>query len=132
MYSRNSRIMLLILISGLMVSSTTIAPILAQPTPAETMQKDHTAPILIEGLPPLMCGQDICPFESRIIERHDLPASEDYLWWLSYGPDLDWNGMDDRLQRVMAGADSISPTAIVGPDGRKTVAIVVDFAWHPT
>ena len=27
---------------------------------------------------------------------------------------------------------SISPTAIIGADGRKTVAIVVDFAWHPT
>ena len=124
--------MLLILISGLMVSSTTIAPILAQPAPSETMQQDRIAPILIDGLPPLMCGQDVCPFESRNIERHDLPASEDYLWWLSYGPDLDWNGMDDRLQRVMAGAESISPSAIVGPDGRKTVAIVVDFAWHPT
>ena len=26
----------------------------------------------------------------------------------------------------------ISPTAILGPDGRKTVAIVVDYAWYPT
>jgi len=120
------------LISSLMLSSTTLAPILAQPVPSETVRQDRMAPILIEGLPPLMCGEEMCPFESRIIERHDLPASEDYLWWLSYGPDLDWNGMDDRLQRVIAGADSISPTAIVGPDGRKTVAIIVDFAWHPT
>ena len=39
--------------------------------------------------------------------------------------------MDDRLQRVLAGQDSISPTAIIGPDGRKTVAIVVDYAWAP-
>ncbi|MEZ8113252.1 MAG: S8 family serine peptidase, partial [Candidatus Poseidoniaceae archaeon] len=39
--------------------------------------------------------------------------------------------MDDRLQRVLVGYDSISPTAIIGEDGRKTVAIVVDFAWHP-
>ena len=28
--------------------------------------------------------------------------------------------------------DSVSPTAIIGPDGKKTVAIVVDYAWHPT
>ncbi|MED5567791.1 MAG: S8 family serine peptidase, partial [Candidatus Thermoplasmatota archaeon] len=53
------------------------------------------------------------------------------MWWLSYGPDLDWNGMDDRLQRVLAGQESISPTAIIGPDGLKTVAIVVDYAWAP-
>ena len=52
-------------------------------------------------------------------------------WWQGYGPDLDWNGMDDRLQRVLAGAESISPTAIIGDDGRKTVAIVVDYAWAP-
>ena len=40
--------------------------------------------------------------------------------------------MDDRLQRVIAGYESISPTAVVGNDGKKTVAIVVDYAWHPT
>ena len=40
--------------------------------------------------------------------------------------------MDDRLQRVLAGQESISPTAIIGEDGRKTVAIIVDYAWHPT
>ena len=31
----------------------------------------------------------------------------------------------------MAGQESISPTAVIGPDGRKTVAIVVDYAWAP-
>ena len=40
--------------------------------------------------------------------------------------------MDDRLQRILAGAESISPTSIIGEDGKKTVAIVVDYAWHPT
>ena len=40
--------------------------------------------------------------------------------------------MDDRLQRVISGYDSISPTAIIGDDGKKTVAIIVDYAWHPT
>ena len=47
-------------------------------------------------------------------------------------PDRDFNGMDDRLQWILHGEESISPTAIIGADGRKTVAIVVDFAWHPT
>ena len=40
--------------------------------------------------------------------------------------------MDDRLQRVLAGQESVSPTAILGPDGRKTVAIIVDYARPPT
>ncbi|MED5308894.1 MAG: hypothetical protein VYA95_06045, partial [Candidatus Thermoplasmatota archaeon] len=92
----------------------------------------HVEPILIEGLPPLMCGEELCERPLRLDLRGDLPASEKDGWWLSYGPDLDWNGMDDRLQRVLAGYDSISPTAIIGEDGRKTVAIIVDYAWHPT
>ncbi len=92
----------------------------------------HVEPILIEGLPPLMCGEELCERPLRLDLRGDLPASEKDGWWLSYGPDLDWNGMDDRLQRVLAGYDSISPTAIIGEDGKKTVAIIVDYAWHPT
>ena len=44
--------------------------------------------------------------------------------------DLDWNRMDDRLQRIMGGLESMSPTSIRGPDGRNTVAIVVDYAWY--
>ena len=66
-----------------------------------------------------------------MLERGDRASAEPDRWWLGYGPDLDWNGMDDRLQRVMAGQESISPTAVIGPDGRKTVAIVVDYAWAP-
>ena len=88
-------------------------------------------PILVDGLPPLMCGEDLCMRPLRDIDRGDRPSSESIDWWQSYGPDLDWNGMDDRLQRVLAGAESVSPTAIIGNDGRKTVAIVVDYAWHP-
>jgi subtilisin family serine protease len=91
----------------------------------------HAQPILIDGLPPLMCGDDLCPRPTRMIDRGDRASQEPDMWWLSYGPDLDWNGMDDRLQRVLAGHESISPTAIIGPDGRKTVAIVVDYAWAP-
>ena len=92
----------------------------------------HGEPILVDGLPPLMCGEELCERPLRLDLRGDMPASEKDGWWLAYGPDLDWNGMDDRLQRVIAGFDSISPTAVVGEDGKKTVAIVVDYAWHPT
>ena len=92
----------------------------------------HVEPILIDGLPPLMCGGELCERPLRLDMRGQMPASEKEGWWLGYGPDLDWNGMDDRLQRILAGAESISPTSIIGEDGKKTVAIVVDYAWHPT
>ena len=91
----------------------------------------HGAPLLVEGLPPLMCGEELCERPLRLYDRAGRPSAEPDMWWLSYGPDLDWNGMDDRLQRVLDGQESISPTAILGPDGRKTVAIVVDYAWAP-
>ena len=92
----------------------------------------HAPAILVDGLPPLMCGDDICERPLREYVRDGRPAAQEYGWWDSYGPDLDWNGMDDRLQRVLDGMDSVSPTAIIGADGKKTVAIVVDYAWHPT
>ena len=97
----------------------------------EEAKNTHESPILIDGLPPLMCGEELCERPLRTDLRTSQPASEENEWWLSYGPDLDWNGMDDRLQRVLAGHESISPTAIIGEDGRKTVAIVVNYAWHP-
>ena len=99
---------------------------------AEVKIITHGEPILVEGLPPLMCGDELCDRPLRLDLRGDMPAAEREGWWLGYGPDLDWNGMDDRLQRVIAGYESISPTAIIGEDGKKTVAIVVDYAWHPT
>ncbi|MDG1552337.1 MAG: S8 family serine peptidase, partial [Candidatus Poseidonia sp.] len=103
---------------------------LAQETPQDEAVV-FTDPILIDSLPPLMCGEELCLRPTRMIDRGDRPSVEDPMWWLAYGPDLDWNGMDDRLQRVMDGQDSISPTSILGDDGRQTVAIVVDYAWHP-
>ena len=93
-------------------------------------QSLYSEPILVDGLPPLMCGDELCLRPIRDIDRGDRISAEEVQWWQSYGPDLDWNGMDDRLQRVLAGAESVSPTAIIGPDGRKTVAIVVDYAWR--
>ena len=89
-------------------------------------------PILVDGIPPLMCGEQVCDTPSRVFDRAGRDAEESEGWWLSYGPDRDWNGMDDRLQMIMSGDyQSESPTAIIGPDGRLTVAITVDFAWHP-
>jgi subtilisin family serine protease len=69
--------------------------------------------------------------DERLPDRDGRFASEDYGWWFSYGPDSNFDGMDDRLEKVIAGEDSVSSTSIIGADGRSTVAIVVDFAWHP-
>jgi subtilisin family serine protease len=124
------------LISLMLVAVFLVADLSAFATPSTsdsvTYDADFTSPILVEGLPPLMCGEDLCLRPLRDIDRGERPSSEAVEWWQSYGPDLDWNGMDDRLQRVLAGAESVSPTAVVGDDGKKTVAIVVDYAWHPT
>ena len=87
---------------------------------------------VVDGVPPLMCGEDLCAAPDRWPDRAERQAEEAYGWWHRYGPDLDGNGMDDRLQRVLDGAPSVSPTAIEGADGRLTVAVVVDFAWHPS
>ena len=67
----------------------------------------------------------------RMPFRGDKFSTEDYGWWFAYGPESNFDGMDDRLEQVIAGEESQSTTAIIGADGRKTVAIVVDYAWHP-
>ena len=78
--------------------------------------------IIVENLPSLICENgESCPTPDRGIGP-----------WLAYSPDRDHNGMDDRLQRILAGEyESVSTTAIEGPDGRLTVAIHVDYAEHP-
>ena len=73
----------------------------------------HAPAILVDGLPPLMCGDEVCERPLREYLRDGRPAAQEYGWWNSFGPDLDWNGMDDRLQRVLDGMDSVSPTATV-------------------
>ena len=99
---------------------------------SEALLPDTEARVnVVDGVPALMCGDELCPAPDRWPDRAERHAEEAYGWWLRYGPDLDGNGMDDRLQRVLDGAPSVSPTAIEGADGRLTVAIVVDFAWHP-
>ena len=75
--------------------------------------------------------QIISEVDDRMPFRGDKFSTEDYGWWFSYGPDINFDGLDDRLERVIAGEESESTTAIIGADGRKTVAIVVDYAWHP-
>ena len=80
---------------------------------------------------PIMGDEYAEEIEDRMPFRGDRHATEDYGWWLTYGPDSNFDGMDDRLERVIAGDESPSTTSIVGADGRKTVAIVVDYAWHP-
>ena len=77
---------------------------------ATTVEPQSSEPILIEGLPPMQCGDELCLIPCRDIERGDRFAVEKWGWWYSYGPDLDFNGMDDRLQYVMAGEESISTT----------------------
>ncbi|MFL2977693.1 MAG: S8 family serine peptidase [Candidatus Thalassarchaeaceae archaeon] len=100
-------------------------------TTASTLQAK-----IVEGVPPLMCGDLVCALKDRSHEslpEDRLVPVEDHGWWYAYGPDQDWNGMDDRLQRILVGEyESVSATAIMGSDGRKTVAIVVDYAWHPS
>ena len=89
-----------------------------------------------ENWPPaLMCGDIACQLTERSEHSQPFDAGspvEESGWWFGYWYDFDSDGMDDRLQRIIAGQrESVSPTAIIGPDGRDTVAIVIDYAWHP-
>ena len=85
--------------------------------------------------PALMCGQIECELADRSVRMPPFDAGfpvEEPEWWFGYWYDLDSDGMDDRLQRIIAGErESISSTSIIGDDGKGTVAIVVDYAWHP-
>ena len=85
--------------------------------------------------PPLMCGEHECPPKDRSPGFPSGDAGwpvEDPGWWFGYWYDLDSDGMDDRLQRIIAGErESVSTTSITGADGLATVAIVVDYSWQP-
>jgi subtilisin family serine protease len=76
-------------------------------------------------------SDEVSNLDQRLPDRAGKYASEDYGWWFSYGPDINFDGMDDRLEAVISGEKSVSTTSVMGSDGRWTVAIVVDFAWHP-
>ena len=100
---------------------TSFSPLALSDTnlPSESSERPT---IFVEGLPPLICADgETCQTPNRGLGP-----------WLAYSPDRDHNGMDDRLQRILAGEyESVSTTAIEGPDGRLTVAIHVDYAEHP-
>ena len=85
--------------------------------------------------PPVMrCGEVICAPIDRTPGFPSWDAGlpvEDVNWWFNYWYDLDSDGMDDRLQRIIAGeTESVSLNQITGEDGRKTVAIIIDYSWH--
>ena len=110
------------LIATLLLVLTSLSPIVLSSMAQDSSSRDEPT-IFVEGLPPLICGDmNPCPTPDRGVGH-----------WLSYSPDRDKNGMDDRLQRVLSGEyESVSPTAIEGPDGRLTVAIHVDYNSPPT
>ena len=124
-------------ISNIIMFSILILSGFAQATDIHDVDdQDEIFPVIIDGLPPLMCDDELCPLKNRIhksIPSDVIPPVEQNGWWFSYGPDRDSNGMDDRLQRIISSEyESESPTSIIGGDGRETVAIVVDYAWHPS
>ena len=128
---RNLRVSNIIMFSILILSG------FAQATDIHDIDdQDEIFPVIIDGLPPLMCDGELCPLKNRLhesIPSDVVPPVEKNGWWFSYGPDRDSNGMDDRLQRIISSEyESESPTSIIGKDGRYTVAIVVDYAWHPS
>ena len=87
------------------------------------------------GISPLYCGDVLCPEKERLPNFSPIDSSPpvmDFGWWLNFWSDSDSNGLDDRLQMIIAGdRESVSKTSIIGADGRATVAIIVHYAWHP-
>jgi len=123
-------IALLIFVMDVSVAAGALIPAPEHPTEGGLDQSDN------DNLPPpLMCGEDICPAKDRSPGFPPAGAGwpvEEPGWWFSYWYDFDSNGMDDRLQRIIAGQrTSVSVTSIIGADGFPTVAIVVDYSWHP-
>ena len=109
------------LFTVLLLLLTSLSP-LALGGSSEGFEVREEPTIFVLGLPSLICENgEACPTPDRGVGP-----------WLAYSPDRDHNGMDDRLQRILDGEyESVSTTAIVGPDGRLTVAIHVDYAEHP-
>ena len=98
------------------------------------LPESPTPPIFVDGLPPLICPNgEVCPTPVRKpVVPEGTTSHEAPEWWFGYGPDLDWNGFDDRLQYILADVyPSQSPSAEIAADGELTVALIVDWAWHP-
>ncbi len=101
----------------------------------EMAPEDGISEIADKQIPPLYCGDEVCELKDRApyLPPHNVewPVQEPG-WWFAYWYDQDNNGMDDRLQWIISGErESVSTSAILGDDGRMTVAIFVDYAWHP-
>ena len=84
---------------------------------------------------PTYCGASNCIGKDRLPNHTPIdsrPPVLDFGWWMDYSYDANKDGMDDRLQLIQSNdRESISKTAIMGDDGRMTVAIIVHYAWHP-
>ena len=56
--------------------------------------------------------------DDRMPFRGERIASEDYGWWFSYGPDSNFDGMDDRLEKVIAAKNQfLQPQSLVQTEG---------------
>ena len=138
MFSREAGASITFILILIFSISSPIIPSEYNLTEVQLFEKNSPA-IIVEDLPPLLCPIDDgridwkpCDTPDRLPNRDGKHAEEDYGWWFSYSPDWDNNGMDDRLQRIISGEfESPSSTSIIGVDGRSTVAIFVDYAWHP-
>jgi len=97
--------------------------------------RDSSEIDILGTVPPLVCDGQDCPIKDRTpyLPPNDVewPVQEPG-WWFDFWNDKDGNGMDDRLQWIISGErDSVSTSAIMGADGRMTVAIFVCYSWHP-
>tara|TARA_B100000927_G_scaffold291633_1_gene294993 strand:- start:13503 stop:18338 length:4836 start_codon:yes stop_codon:yes gene_type:complete len=97
--------------------------------------RDSSEIDIVGTVPPLVCDGQECPIKDRTpyLPPNDVewPVQEPG-WWFDFWNDKDGNGMDDRLQWIISGErDSVSTSAIMGADGRMTVAIFVCYSWHP-
>tara|TARA_B100000959_G_scaffold269400_1_gene315119 strand:- start:762 stop:5738 length:4977 start_codon:yes stop_codon:yes gene_type:complete len=83
----------------------------------------------------IVCDYEGCGDKDRLPSHTPIDAGPpvlDFGWWMGFSSDSDNNGMDDRLQLIQSNErESVSKTAIMGDDGRLTVAIIVHYAWHP-
>ena len=59
-------------------------------------------------LSPMVSGQNdivessVDQMQDRMPFRGEKFSTEDYGWWFTYGPDVNFDGMDDRLERIIA------------------------------
>ena len=54
-------------------------------TDSDVEKSTHASPIMVEGLPPLMCGEGLCERPLRTDLRTSQPASEEMDWVTGHG-----------------------------------------------